>query len=58
MCQAQFRSMQDILANLNPEQLKAVTLPRQCALILAGCIPQEVRNDPVETYDRPPNGSM
>jgi ATP-dependent DNA helicase UvrD/PcrA len=28
--------MADILANLNPEQLKAVTLPRQCALILAG----------------------
>src|SRR5919204_1269513 len=28
--------MQDILANLNPEQLRAVTLPRQCALILAG----------------------
>jgi ATP-dependent DNA helicase UvrD/PcrA len=26
----------DILSNLNPEQLKAVTLPRQCALILAG----------------------
>src|SRR5216683_42176 len=26
----------DILANLNPEQLKAVTLPRECALILAG----------------------
>src|SRR6266700_145466 len=26
----------DILANLNPEQLQAVTLPRQCALILAG----------------------
>src|SRR6266404_3300715 len=26
----------DILANLNPEQLKAVTLPRQSALILAG----------------------
>ena len=25
-----------ILENLNPEQLKAVTLPRQCALILAG----------------------
>jgi len=24
------------LSNLNPEQLKAVTLPRQCALILAG----------------------
>jgi len=29
-----------------------------CALILAGCIPHELRNDPVETYDRPPNGSM
>src|SRR5882672_6023703 len=28
--------MADILANLNPEQLEAVTLPRQCALILAG----------------------
>src|SRR6266851_6220753 len=28
--------MADILANLNPEQLKAVTLPRECALILAG----------------------
>src|SRR5438128_10072401 len=28
--------MPDILANLNPEQLKAVTLARQCALILAG----------------------
>ena len=28
--------MPDILANLNPEQLQAVTLPRQCALILAG----------------------
>src|SRR3954471_3039322 len=27
---------QSYLANLNPEQLKAVTLPRQCALILAG----------------------
>src|SRR3954467_13904374 len=26
----------DYLANLNPEQLKAVTLPRECALILAG----------------------
>ncbi|HSN21232.1 MAG TPA: UvrD-helicase domain-containing protein [Usitatibacter sp.] len=25
-----------ILANLNPEQLQAVTLPRRCALILAG----------------------
>ena len=28
--------MRDILSNLNPEQLQAVTLPRQCALILAG----------------------
>ncbi|HEX7558420.1 MAG TPA: UvrD-helicase domain-containing protein, partial [Usitatibacter sp.] len=28
--------MPDILANLNPEQLKAVTLPRESALILAG----------------------
>jgi len=28
--------MQGILDNLNPEQLKAVTLARQCALILAG----------------------
>src|SRR5436190_23087009 len=28
--------MANILDNLNPEQLKAVTLPRQCALILAG----------------------
>ena len=28
--------MSGFLANLNPEQLKAVTLPRQCALILAG----------------------
>ncbi|MGZ5033082.1 MAG: UvrD-helicase domain-containing protein [Usitatibacter sp.] len=28
--------MSDYLSNLNPEQLKAVTLPRQCALILAG----------------------
>jgi len=28
--------MSRILENLNPEQLKAVTLPRQCALILAG----------------------
>jgi DNA helicase-2/ATP-dependent DNA helicase PcrA len=28
--------MSDLLANLNPEQLKAVTLPRECALILAG----------------------
>ena len=28
--------MADYLQNLNPEQLKAVTLPRQCALILAG----------------------
>src|SRR5258706_6844399 len=28
--------MADILAILNPEQLKAVPLPRQCALILAG----------------------
>src|SRR3954452_4695999 len=27
---------QSYLANLNPEQLKAVTLPRECALILAG----------------------
>src|SRR5688572_20094600 len=28
--------MQDFLSRLNPEQLTAVTLPRQCALILAG----------------------
>ena len=28
--------MRDILSNLNPEQLRAVTLPRECALILAG----------------------
>jgi hypothetical protein len=28
--------MTDFLSRLNPEQLKAVTLPRQCALILAG----------------------
>jgi DNA helicase-2/ATP-dependent DNA helicase PcrA len=28
--------MSDYLKNLNPEQLKAVTLPRECALILAG----------------------
>jgi superfamily I DNA/RNA helicase len=28
--------MSDYLKTLNPEQLKAVTLPRQCALILAG----------------------
>src|SRR5260221_2037081 len=28
--------MPDIRATLNPEQLKAVTLPRECALILAG----------------------
>ncbi len=28
--------MRDFLSNLNPEQLQAVTLPRQCALILAG----------------------
>jgi DNA helicase II / ATP-dependent DNA helicase PcrA len=28
--------MPEILANLNPEQLKAVTLPRESALILAG----------------------
>jgi len=28
--------MSQYLQNLNPEQLKAVTLPRQCALILAG----------------------
>src|SRR2546421_1143740 len=28
--------MSGFLENLNPEQLKAVTLPRQCALILAG----------------------
>src|SRR6202162_3321560 len=28
--------MSGFLSNLNPEQLKAVTLPRQCALILAG----------------------
>jgi DNA helicase-2/ATP-dependent DNA helicase PcrA len=28
--------MPEILANLNPEQHKAVTLPRECALILAG----------------------
>src|SRR6185369_17273488 len=30
------RSMSSILANLNPEQHRAVTLPRECALILAG----------------------
>ena len=30
------RMASDYLANLNPEQLKAVTLPRECALILAG----------------------
>src|SRR5512140_1117456 len=28
--------MRDFLSNLNPEQLQAVTLPRECALILAG----------------------
>src|SRR5689334_11529131 len=28
--------MSSILANLNPEQHRAVTLPRECALILAG----------------------
>ena len=28
--------MSGFLSNLNPEQLKAVTLPRECALILAG----------------------
>src|SRR5438552_4873200 len=28
--------MSQYLSKLNPEQLKAVTLPRQCALILAG----------------------
>jgi DNA helicase II / ATP-dependent DNA helicase PcrA len=28
--------MADFLSRLNPEQLQAVTLPRQCALILAG----------------------
>ncbi len=28
--------MADFLSNLNPEQLRAVTLPRECALILAG----------------------
>jgi hypothetical protein len=28
------------------------------ALSLAGCIPQELRNDSIETYDRPPNGAM
>src|SRR4051812_26401530 len=28
--------MSDFLARLNPEQHKAVTLPRECALILAG----------------------
>ena len=28
--------MSDYLSNLNPQQLKAVTLPRECALILAG----------------------
>jgi DNA helicase-2/ATP-dependent DNA helicase PcrA len=31
-----FEAMAEYLKNLNPEQLKAVTLPRQCALILAG----------------------
>src|SRR5688500_20115779 len=29
-------TMSRILENLNPEQRQAVTLPRQCALILAG----------------------
>ena len=29
-------SMAQYLSNLNPEQLKAVTLPRRSALILAG----------------------
>jgi hypothetical protein len=29
-----------------------------CAFVLAGCIPQELRSDSLETYDRPPNGSM
>ncbi|HET9470744.1 MAG TPA: UvrD-helicase domain-containing protein, partial [Usitatibacter sp.] len=28
--------VRDFLSNLNPEQLKAVTLPRESALILAG----------------------
>src|SRR5437868_820534 len=28
--------MADLLSNLNPEQRRAVTLPRECALILAG----------------------
>ena len=28
--------MAHYLENLNPQQLKAVTLPRECALILAG----------------------
>ena len=28
--------MSRLVENLNPEQLKAVTLPRECALILAG----------------------
>src|SRR6185312_4698611 len=28
--------MRDFLSNLNPEQLQAVTLPRESALILAG----------------------
>src|SRR4029079_2495981 len=28
--------MSNLTSGLNPEQLKAVTLPRQCALILAG----------------------
>ena len=28
--------MRDFLSDLNPEQLQAVTLPRECALILAG----------------------
>jgi len=27
-------------------------------IMLAGCIPQELRNDSTDTYDRPPNGSM
>lgn len=27
-------------------------------IVVSGCIPQELRTDSAETYDRPPNGSM
>jgi hypothetical protein len=27
-------------------------------IVVGGCIPQELRTDSVETYDRPPNGAM